>query len=481
MICLITFLVACTTVVAGTAIPAQSNKLDTQHHDAIMAKLNRPMPPAAHMEPYHPDNKPSVDSIVHWYDPTRGQSSTILAGMRITASVPSVNLNNVPTMKSVSCTKNSVVVKFSSIKDIELWSNSKVLLIIASIHGCGIDGSNEFVLRLATKMTVNAAKKSIKFVTVDPKSAGVTGAFEMFAVPVAQDRQSIPTKSTNMYPMANLDRVGHGAVDFGTPYNNSFIIPLNVDMSINKDVNLPLGNVGILNAGCFPCGIHGVSAVIFRSFGKLFEKPEMSVEWTGHVEMEANIQFKLDVQANVQSSEVTIIEYPLTPINIPGVLILGPDVMLNARANSAILTDTHVQVNMTASVPNFRAFVSSAAPKDISGFTPIYTMSSDSHLMIDAKISISLIPKIAVVAKVFGSDLLHTSLKLDNRADIKFNVAEDGSLSTGSQGKKAEHVKGCVSLGLGTKLVGEIFGISTDLVTVPTVVLVDKCFTSVSK
>ncbi|KAH6575130.1 hypothetical protein BASA62_002108 [Batrachochytrium salamandrivorans] len=54
------------------------------------------------------DAKPSKDSIAQWYDPSAGENSGVIAGMKIAASVPSVNLDNIEGVSSITCTENKV-------------------------------------------------------------------------------------------------------------------------------------------------------------------------------------------------------------------------------------------------------------------------------------------------------------------------------------------------------------------------------------
>ncbi|KAH9265357.1 hypothetical protein BASA84_001626 [Batrachochytrium salamandrivorans] len=453
MIFPVAFLLCAAQIVSTSPIASNGS------HAEATAKMLKTNQPAARMRPVYTDNKPSESSIVNWYDSTRGSSSAIIAGMRLTASVPSVNLENVPGLLAIQCTNNKVTVTFDSIAEVKNWPNKDTLLIIASRYNCGVNNAGEFSMRLSKSSTVNKAANSLLFVTVDAEAAGVTGSYEIFATPVTESRHANFVSKRTAVP-SSLSGVNNP---------NDLIVPLNLDMSINKKVTLPLAKVGTLTTGCTPCGIHGASTVIIRAFGGLYQKPGISMEWSGNLNMAATMSFDLQLGPGAKiSSEVTLVEYPITPINIPGILILGPDVMLNARADIALISNTTVHATMSMSMPQFRAFYSSAEPTSVTGFKPIYDLTSDDHINMNGNVQVALIPKIAVVAKVFGTDFLHTSLGLDTTADIKFNVKSTGHVTERGTGRvgttgKNRTTQGCISLAIGTKLVGEIFSISTDL------------------
>ncbi|KAJ8331333.1 hypothetical protein BDV3_000863 [Batrachochytrium dendrobatidis] len=461
------------------------------HKPPAPFKTKQPLPGPARMRPYHNDSRPSEHSICHWYDPTRGNNSIIVAGMKLTASVPSVNLENSHGLESIKCQGDKVFASYQTLKEAQSWTVEPTLLIISALHKCGPNNTAEFVMLLAQSWTIVVETKTIVFTTVDPQTAGVTGNYEVIALPAVESRQHDFIAPTTEEPrriykrdMSESELEHHELVKRIFHFDNSYHLPLNIDIGISTVVDLPLGKVGTLTTGCDPCGIYGQSVATFHAFGGLFETPGVSLNWEGHVQLTANMLFRLKANVNVEQSEVTLVELPITPINIPGFLVVGPELMLNGRADVAILADIDVHANFTAALPHFRAFLSSSDPKNITGFVPVYSLRTDAHVEIDANIKVALIPKLALVAKIFGKDLLHTSLSLDNTADLKIGLhAKTNKTITSTDGKPLDprisgdaSANGCITLSVGTTLIGELFTIKKDLITIAPKKIIDKCF-----
>ncbi|KAH6601868.1 hypothetical protein BASA61_001668 [Batrachochytrium salamandrivorans] len=458
------------------------------------AKPAKPLPSPAKMRPFYQDNKPSEHSVCHWYDGTRGNDSIIIAGMRLTASVPSVNMNNVPGLNDIKCVGDKVSASFDTLAETEGWSVEPTLLIIPGRFKCGPKNAAEFALLFTEAWVVNISTNTIVFKTADPKASGVTGKYEILASSAVDSRQDgyvappehVKPRRVYKRDMSESELEHHELVKRIFHFDNSYHLPLNIDMGISKTVQLPIADVGMLTTGCEPCGIHGESVATFRAFGGLFETPGVSFNWEGHVSVFANMLFNLDIKKNIETGEVTLVELPITAINVPGILVVGPNLMLNARADVAILANVNVHANFSASLPHFRAFLSSSEPKIVTGFTPVYDLTTDASLDIDAHVKLALIPKIALSAKVFGAEILRTSLSLDSTADLKVGLHARAGVIVKSVPNKPTApstdggigVAGCINMSVDAKLVGEIFGIKKDLVTIPRKTIIDKCFSA---
>ncbi|KAL2917012.1 hypothetical protein HK105_203444 [Polyrhizophydium stewartii] len=240
----------------------------------------------------------------------------------------------------------------------------------------------------------------------------------------------------------------------------------------------PDPNVGSLSTGCTPCGIHGASTATFRAKGSLFKKPNFSFTWEGHVEVVANMFFKTKINAKkTTNGEVVIVDQPIGAINIAGILVLGPELTLLGRADVAVLGDVDVVADISASLPHFRAYYSSIDPKSVTGFEPVYGLKTNADVNFDAKIAVGLTPKLAVVAKVFGFDLSRSSLALEASAALAFGVhaSAHATAANGAKPAAGAQAQACVELDMGMRLIGELFGKSKDLVSVPMRPLVNKC------
>ncbi|KAL2917024.1 hypothetical protein HK105_203456 [Polyrhizophydium stewartii] len=424
------------------------------------------------MRPIHSDNKPSESSVAKWYDTTLGEHSPTVAGMSIVASVPSVNLDNVPGLSTIRCTNDAVTVNFASLDEVQHWKVEKTLLLIAARHNCGAGGAPEFTMRLATNWAINAAAKSLEFATTDPEAAGVTGTFDLVAVPVSN------ATSYNSTASSNSTRPGYKSNSLDKRFDTTLSVPLNIDKDINQQVSFPIANVGTLSAGCAPCGIHGASTAAFNAKGKLFKKPNFTLSWSGSVRAEAKLVLNANVQPGVPPQNAVLFDLPINAINIAGVLVLGPEISLSGRADAVVLGTTGVTADFTASMPNFSASISNVDGKSVTGFTPVFGFKTDANANFDAELKLGLTPKIAVVARVFGFDLGHTSLSLDATADLKFG-AKAGAGAAGSTDPKGTSTSAgasvCFSADAGLRIIGELVGFTKDLFTLPPKTIIDKC------
>ncbi|KAH9259495.1 hypothetical protein BASA82_001259, partial [Batrachochytrium salamandrivorans] len=101
------------------------------------------------MRPYVNDNSPSQTTIVQWVDPSYGPNSNAVASMQIKASVPSVSLDNLDGLDSITCSGSLVTVSLKSVTDVLTWKDDNILLIIGSHHHCGPDHTDVITMLLA--------------------------------------------------------------------------------------------------------------------------------------------------------------------------------------------------------------------------------------------------------------------------------------------------------------------------------------------
>ncbi|KAL5037505.1 hypothetical protein RTP6_004933 [Batrachochytrium dendrobatidis] len=101
------------------------------------------------------DQAPSPETILQWYDPLKGRDSIVVAGMKITANVPSVNLDNIQSLLSIKCNQDRVTMVLTEPLPSTNWKVQKTLLVIGSQH----------------------------------EKAGVTGSFEILALPGVESSQ----------------------------------------------------------------------------------------------------------------------------------------------------------------------------------------------------------------------------------------------------------------------------------------------------
>ncbi|KAH6560784.1 hypothetical protein BASA60_000507 [Batrachochytrium salamandrivorans] len=283
----------------------------------------------------HTDSRPSADSVYQWFNPKAGLNSAAIAGMRITASIPSVNLDNIPGVSSITCNDDKVTMVVFSIDELVEWELQKTLLLIDSRHKCQKGDEAKFVMLVATSWTIDTATGTVVFDTKDPQAEGVTGSYVIVANPSTSASKPVdPTSSvTTLEKRGNTDKTSM----FPTLFDKTMTAPLVLSTSTSK--NIVLGSTGsgnTLTLGCNPCSIKGETTLFFKAKGVLFRIPQISVTWEGDLDITAVLALKAQADIVLKSPDLTLFEYPFGPIYIPGILNLGPSVKLVASARVSL-------------------------------------------------------------------------------------------------------------------------------------------------
>ncbi|KAK5673611.1 hypothetical protein QVD99_001048 [Batrachochytrium dendrobatidis] len=248
------------------------------------------------IRPYLQDQTPSPETILQWYDPLKGRDSIVVAGMKITANVPSVNLDNIQSLLSIKCNQDRVTMVLTEPLPSINWKVQKTLLVIGSQHGCGVGNSAEQALLLATDWMLDAQRKIVVFTTTNPEKAGVTGSFEILALPGVESSQGggittddISNGQASTHLLQKRGRVSK-------PNAKTVGIALNLDLKASPSVELNPADVGgVFRVGCNPCGIKAQTTLLFRAAGRLFKKPKYSLTWEGDIDMYAMLSFDIGV------------------------------------------------------------------------------------------------------------------------------------------------------------------------------------------
>ncbi|KAI8925000.1 hypothetical protein BC831DRAFT_462822 [Entophlyctis helioformis] len=432
-------------------------------HD--VAKTVAAAAPSCRMRAVEYDNKPSADSVANWYDTRLGNSSATIAAMRIVASVPSVNLANVAGISSIRCTNDSVSVAFSSASSMPSWKVERTLLIIAAVHKCGANGSTEFAMRLTDTWVADKNASTLTFTTSDPADAGVTGTFEIVAAPAADHSAA---HSHNITKRSFLDKFP------GIPIDQSFALPLKFDKDIVKTVDLPIpAKAGAVRAGCNPCGVHSRSVATFYVKGALFKKSfEFIFEWQGDLEVGANLAFEANILplSKQLGSDVPVFTQSLSPINIPGILSLGPTISFAIRAEAALLGDGSFGADIRARIPDFRATVRTKSRATASGFKPVFDVRMNGDAGANAEVSLSLVPKLALSASIFNFNVDGAAIFVDAAAKAAVGARASTEMSTAKLSASS-----CASLDISVDMIGELAFKKTTLFRIPQRPVFSKC------
>ncbi|KAK5664393.1 hypothetical protein QVD99_000001 [Batrachochytrium dendrobatidis] len=433
------------------------------------------------IRPYLQDQTPSPETILQWYDPLKGRDSIVVAGMKITANVPSVNLDNIQSLLSIKCNQDRVTMVLTEPLPNTNWKVQKTLLVIGSQHGCGVGNSAEQALLLATDWMLDAQRKIVVFTTTNPEKAGVTGSFEILALPGVESSQGggittddISNGQASTHLLQKRGRVSK-------PNAKTVGIALNLDLKASPSIELNPADVGgVFRVGCNPCGIKAQTTLVFRAAGRLFKKPKYSLTWEGDIDMYAMLSFDIGVRLDKRLVSIPIFEYPLTPIYIPGVLSLGPKLVFEFNMDASISAEVRSKANLTVSYSNFETSIASNEKNTYRGFNPVYTSNVEADkLVAETRLEFALTPKLKLAAEVFKFDLLETSLSIANKVGINFGIQKDISnlenIKRLDSGPTSFDVN--LSVDVGMSLDGEVFGFSKVLYTIFTKTIFERRYT----
>ncbi|KAH6587499.1 hypothetical protein BASA61_006224 [Batrachochytrium salamandrivorans] len=343
----------------------------------------------------HSDSRPSRDSVYQWFNPNAGLNSAAIAGMQITASIPSVNLDNIPGVSSITCKDDKVTMVVSSIADLAEWDLQKILLLIDSRHKCQKDEIAKFVMLVATSWTIDTATSTVVFDTKDPQTEGVTGSY----VIVANPSTDLPESANPTSLVTSLEKRGGTNKNKVSPtlFDKSMKVPLILNVSTKR--NVLLGSVGsgnTLTLGCNPCSIKGKTTILFEAKGKLFHIPKISVTWEGDLDITAVIALKAQADIIMKSSSLTLLESLFTSIHIPGVLNLGPSVKLVAGARVSLTAAISAELELSVKMPKF--FTKLSVSKKVAQYpiAPEYSVSASATASVGGDAKVTIGPQLAL-------------------------------------------------------------------------------------
>ncbi|KAH6568208.1 hypothetical protein BASA62_005612 [Batrachochytrium salamandrivorans] len=323
------------------------------------------------MRPYVNDNSPSQTTIVQWVDPSYGPNSNAVASMQIKASVPSVSLDNLDGLDSITCSGSLVTVSLKSVTDVLTWKDDNILLIIGSHHHCGPDHTDVITMLLAFSWSVNSKASTVVFNTVDPEAAGVTGEYNIY-VSLIGDIVASPSE-----PDQSEDR-GHQGLEkrqSGTGATTPDTAKLSVHKELNGNLFHATGTKTITN---IPRGCKGKFAILVR----------------------AAVPGVLGVTSKLSINACTDKELRDQAVNLPGII--------------SSFSKLHAQVKS----------LESASTSGLAGLGQADTIANANY---KATGIVSLVPRLALQVQVFGTKVISTSIELKPTAEFNYEKAGHGA------------------------------------------------------
>ncbi|KAH6571044.1 hypothetical protein BASA62_004071 [Batrachochytrium salamandrivorans] len=306
------------------ALPMDSIQTPTQDSRLYIKRgLSGEHSGTAVMRPYVNDNSPSQTTIVQWVDPSYGPNSNAVASMQIKASVPSVSLDNLDGLDSITCSGSLVTVSLKSVTDVLTWKDDNILLIIGSHHHCGPDHTDVITMLLASSWSVNSKASTVVFNTVDPEAAGVTGEYNIY-VSLIDDIVASPSE-----PDQSEDR-GHQGLEkrqSGTGATTPDTAKLSVHKELNGNLFHATGTKTITN---IPRGCKGKFAILVRAAGMLFKEPAVSLTWNARVDVQSKMDFSVEIEKAALLPILLWRGGPINPYTVPGVLGVTSKLSINA-------------------------------------------------------------------------------------------------------------------------------------------------------
>ncbi|KAH9265897.1 hypothetical protein BASA83_010920 [Batrachochytrium salamandrivorans] len=420
------------------------------------------------------DSRPSRDSVYQWFNPKAGLNSAAIAGMRITASIPSVNLDNIPGISSITCNDDKVTMVVSSIADLADWELQKILLLIDSRHKCQKEKTEKFVMLVATSWTIDTTTGTVVFDTKDPQAEGVTGSYVIVANP-----NTGPSKSANpTSQVTNLEKRGNTDKNSALPvlFDKTMKVPLIISTSTKRNVLLgSVGSSNTLTLGCNPCSIRGTTTIFFKAKGILFQPPQISVTWEGDLEITAVLALKAQADIVLKSASLTLFESLFTSIHIPGVLNLGPSVKLVASACVSLTAAVSAELELSVKMPKF--FTKLSASKKVAQYPmdPEYSISASATASVNGNAKIAIGPQLVLNVGVFGMNIPKTSIEMEVASYIDLSVKGKLQKKITSEGEKdgTATLTALASIGIRAGVTANLFGVCFSIYTSP----ISKVFT----
>ncbi|RKO85327.1 hypothetical protein BDK51DRAFT_29087, partial [Blyttiomyces helicus] len=254
-----------------------------------------------------PENGTGNTLFANYYDPEDPLHPHVK--MRLTMNGPALNLDNIPGVASIDChSPSTVIVKLSP------GASTPPLKSIGS----------------GTHMLVNAkwacdggsTPRAVWRVTVErPEVSGSTVTFHTGA-----DRQL--TEVVSHYHI----KMGEPGSDHGSATQSLSKRKIHIHKSLQFSEQIsqssnPIASFGPVSVDCVDCGIEGQLGVYFELKGSIFGHPTILAGVNG--QMDSSFVFRFKIQGEVGASKTfNLLALPLSPIGIPGIFAVGPQLDL---------------------------------------------------------------------------------------------------------------------------------------------------------
>ncbi|KAH6585490.1 hypothetical protein BASA50_001099 [Batrachochytrium salamandrivorans] len=384
---------------------------------------------AAVMRPYVNDNSPSQTTIVQWFDPSYGPNSNAVASMQIKASVPSVSLDNLDGLDSITCSGSLVTVSLKSVTDILTWEDRDILLVIGSHHHCGPDHTDVITMLLASSWYVDSKASTVVFNTMDPEAAGVTGEYNIY-VSFIDDTAASPSEPDQSEDLGYQElEKRQSDTDAATPDTAK----LAGNQQFNGNLFRSAGTKTIAN---IPRDCKGKFPILLRTFGSLFKKPAISFTWSARVDIQSKMDFSAETEKGSETADPAVVGGPINPYTVPGVLDTTSKLSINACVDKELRDQAVNLPDVISSFSKLHDQVKSLESASTNGPEEFGQADTIANAHYKANAVVSLMPQLALQIQVFGTNIISTTIDLKPTAEFNYEKGGHGVTAgtTGARG-----------------------------------------------
>jgi hypothetical protein len=238
--------------------------------------------------------------------------------------------------------------------------------------------------------------------------------------------------------------------------------------------NLQIVNEKDIKLLCTNCFTKGEATLALRIEGKIFPPKinDASITLNGNFLMNLDFAIKASIGKTFTIKDFNILSLPLGPLNIPGIVNIGPsiDLVASAFANAEIAGT--LEFGGDLSLPNFNAKASfNGLPKiEQSGFKPIIkSHKPKADIEASVEVSASLKPQIA-----FGVDILGGRV-LRQKVGFELVGTLDNSITLGRKNRCKKRTQPRLKSTLGGELGFFVNDDDFPVLEFPTLTLLNKC------
>lgn len=182
--------------------------------------------------------------------------------------------------------------------------------------------------------------------------------------------------------------------------------------------------VGGIGAYCVGCGAKGHADVSGSADISFLELKIKSGQFSVKGNMDATMGLGLDAPDGASFSpfnkKIELVQIPLSPLEIPEILVIGPYINLDADVNVDVKASGNIMMQVGASMPNFQATVDllDKSKNTQSGFTPQWTKKFDAKGEITVTTTLGLPVELGFGLDVRALPSLNANVSVTNTASV---------------------------------------------------------------